>query len=163
MIKKSLAVAWKELQVLFKDRGQLAVLFLMPLMFASIIGSISGGGTPGFAVYLVNQDAGPYSTQIAEILYEIEALRIEELDTVEEADRQVGDGEALAAFCQTYVRWQAAEEFLDQHGDVYPVRDERGRIKYMQQFPQVSIARHLLLILKSFYQEFGMTPASRTY
>ena len=97
MIKKSLAVAWKELQVLFKDRGQLAVLFLMPLMFASIIGSISGGGTPGFAVYLVNQDAGPYSAQIAEILYEIEALRIEELDTVEEADRQVADGEALAA------------------------------------------------------------------
>jgi len=72
------------------------------------------------------------------------------------------DGEALAAFCQTYVRWQAAEEFLDQHGDVYPVRDERGRIKYMQQFPQVSIARNLLLILKGFYQEFGMTPASRT-
>lgn len=75
----------------------MAVLFLMPLMFASIIGSISGGGTPGFAVYLVNQDAGPYSAQIAEILYEIEALRIEELDTVDQADKQVADGEALAA------------------------------------------------------------------
>jgi hypothetical protein len=32
----------------------------------------------------------------------------------------------------------------------------------MQQFPQVSIARNLLLILKAFYQEFGMTPAARS-
>ena len=73
----------------------------------------------------------------------------------------VVDGEALASFCQTYVRWQAAEEFLARHGDVYSIRDEQGRVKYMQQFPQVSIARNLVLILKSFYQEFGMTPASR--
>ena len=47
MVKKALAVAWKELQVLFRDRGELAVLFLMPIMFASIIGSAFGGGTPG--------------------------------------------------------------------------------------------------------------------
>ena len=97
MIRNALAVAWKELQVLFKDRGQLAVLFLMPVMFASVIGSAFGGGTPGLAVYLVNQDTGPYSAQIVEILHEIEALRIEELDTVGQADKQVADGEALAA------------------------------------------------------------------
>ena len=74
----------------------------------------------------------------------------------------VVDGEALASFCQTYVRWRKAEEFLDQHGQVYPLRDEKGNVRCMQQFPQVAIARSLLLILKSFYQEFGMTPASRT-
>ena len=72
------------------------------------------------------------------------------------------DGEALASFCQAYVRWQEAEEFLAKHGPVYAVRDERGQVRYMQQFPQVSIARHLLLILKAFYQEFGMTPSART-
>ena len=97
MIRNALAVAWKDLQVLFKDRGQLAVLFLMPVMFASVIGSAFGGGTPGLAVYLVNQDMGPYSAQIVETLHEIEALRIEELDTVGQADKQVADGEALAA------------------------------------------------------------------
>jgi len=97
MIRNALAVAWKDLQVLFKDRGQLAVLFLMPVMFASVIGSAFGGGTPGLAVYLVNQDMGPYSAQIVETLHEIEALRIEELDTVEQADKQVADGQALAA------------------------------------------------------------------
>jgi ABC-2 type transport system permease protein len=97
MIRNALAVAWKELQVLFKDRGQLAVLFLMPVMFASVIGSAFGGGTPGIAVYLVNQDTGPYSDRVEEVLYEVEALRITELETVEQADRQVADGQALAA------------------------------------------------------------------
>ena len=72
------------------------------------------------------------------------------------------DGEALASFCQTYARWKAAEQFLIKHGDVYPLRDERGCVKSMAQFSQVSIARHLLAQLKTFYQEFGMTPASRT-
>ncbi len=97
MVSKALAVVWKELQVLSKDRGQLAVLFLMPVMFASVIGSAFGGGTPGIAVYLVNQDKGRYSGQILETLHEIEALRIEELDTVGQADKQVADGQALAA------------------------------------------------------------------
>ena len=97
MIKDTLAVAWKELQVLFKDRGELAVLFLMPIMFASVIGSAFGGGTPGISVYLVNQDPGQYGTQVKDILYQIETLRITELDTVEQADRQVADGQALAA------------------------------------------------------------------
>ena len=59
-------------------------------------------------------------------------------------------------------RWQEAEEFLAKYGPIYAVRDERGRVRYMQQFPQVSIARHLLLILKALYQEFGMTPSART-
>ncbi len=72
------------------------------------------------------------------------------------------DCDALVSYCQTYARWRAAEEFLAKHGDVYPLRDESGRVRYMQQFPQVAIARNLLTLLKAFYQEFGMTPASRT-
>jgi ABC-2 type transport system permease protein len=97
MVFNTLAIAWKELQILFKDRGQLAVLFLMPVMFASIIGSTFGGGTPGIELLLVNQDQGRYSQQMVEILNGIQALRITELDSVDAADRQVADGEALAA------------------------------------------------------------------
>jgi ABC-2 type transport system permease protein len=96
MIKKTLALAGQELQVLLKDRGQLAVLFLMPIMFASVVGSF-GGGSSGVTVYLVNQDSGRYGAQIAETLFEIEALRIEEVDVVDEADKKVADGDALAA------------------------------------------------------------------
>ena len=32
----------------------------------------------------------------------------------------------------------------------------------MQQFPQVSIARNLLLVLRAYQQEFGLTPAARS-
>ena len=74
----------------------------------------------------------------------------------------VVDGDALAAYCQTYARWKGAEEFIQQHGEVYPIRDENGRVKYMQQFPQVAIARHNLQLLKSYQQEFGLTPSART-
>ena len=35
----TLAVAWKELQELLKDRGLLVVLFLMPLLMALFISS----------------------------------------------------------------------------------------------------------------------------
>ena len=74
----------------------------------------------------------------------------------------VVDGPALTNLCQTYVRWRAAEEFIAKHGECYPLRSQSGQIRYMQQFPQVSIARNLLHQLRGFYQEFGLTPASRT-
>ncbi len=72
------------------------------------------------------------------------------------------DADALTAYCQVFARWQKLESFLDQHGEVFPIRDERGNLRYMQQFPQVAIARNLLQILRSYQQEFGMTPSART-
>jgi len=72
------------------------------------------------------------------------------------------DGGALAAYCQTFARWRKVEEFIAKHGEVYPLKDQNGKIKYMQQFPQVSIARNLLQLLKAYQQEFGLTPSART-
>ncbi len=72
------------------------------------------------------------------------------------------DVDAFAAYCQVYSRWKAAEEFIAKHGDVYPLRDENGRVRYMQQFPQVAIAKSLLQTLRGYQQEFGLTPAART-
>jgi P27 family predicted phage terminase small subunit len=72
------------------------------------------------------------------------------------------DGDALAAYCQTFARWRAAEEFIQKHGEAYPLRDDQGRIKCMQQFPQVAISRNLLLVLRAYQQEFGMTPSARS-
>ena len=72
------------------------------------------------------------------------------------------DSEALATFCHVYARWREAEAFLDKNGMVYPLRDNKGNVKTMVQFPQVSIARNLLMIVRAFYQDFGMTPAARS-
>ncbi len=74
----------------------------------------------------------------------------------------IADADALAAYCQVYARWRAAEEFIAKHGDAYPIRDEQGRVKCMAQFPQVSIAKSLLQLVRAYQQEFGMTPSSRT-
>lgn len=73
----------------------------------------------------------------------------------------VVDRDALAAYCQTYARWREAEEFISKHGTSYPIRDEQGRVRCMQQFPQVAIARNLVLVLRAYQQEFGLTPAAR--
>lgn len=72
------------------------------------------------------------------------------------------DRDALTVYCQCYARWKAAEMFLDQHGEVYPIRDEKGSIRCMQPFPQVAIARSELEMLRRYQQEFGMTPSART-
>ena len=59
------------------------------------------------------------------------------------------DRDALVIYCQLYGRWKEAEEFLGKHGSVFPLRDEAGRVRCMQQFPQVSIARTLAQLLIS--------------
>jgi len=96
MIKNTLAVAWKDLQVLFRDRAQLIILFVSPLMFGLLFGGI-GGADPKFTVYLVNDDPGQYGTQVVNALSQVEVLSVEKLATVQEADQKVADGEAATA------------------------------------------------------------------
>ena len=43
-----------------------------------------------------------------------------------------------------------------------PLKDESGRVKYMQQWPQVAIANKLAQQLTRLEQEFGMTPSARS-
>jgi hypothetical protein len=62
----ALSVAWKEIQLLLRDRGSLAVLFLLPM----VIGGMMGGGnlasvesqesTILLSIYLVNQDSADF-------------------------------------------------------------------------------------------------------
>ena len=40
MLQNILAVAWKELQIIIKDKGWLAILFLLPLMMSMLFGSV---------------------------------------------------------------------------------------------------------------------------
>ena len=54
------------------------------------------------------------------------------------------------------------EQFIEKHGEVYPLKDDKGTLKYLQQFPQVAIAHKLATHLTRLEQEFGMTPSSRS-
>lgn len=67
------------------------------------------------------------------------------------------DMAAFAAYCQAYARWKQAEEALAKHGTVF--KTPNG---YIQQLPQVALARNYARLMKEFMQQFGMTPSART-
>ena len=72
------------------------------------------------------------------------------------------DGNALVRYCQLWARWKAAEQFIHENGDIYALRDDRGKVKWFQQYPQVAIAHRLSIALTRLEAEFGMTPSSRS-
>jgi P27 family predicted phage terminase small subunit len=71
------------------------------------------------------------------------------------------DGNALSRYCRLWSRWKNAEAFIDKHGMAYPLKGEDGKVKCLQQFPQVAIAGKLSQQLTRLEQEFGMTPSAR--
>ena len=106
-LRSTLKLARKDLKVLFKDRGQLAVLFVLPMVFALMLGGphagaknlvgASGESKLSINAYIVNEDEGPYGAQVEEVLESIQALRIRTVRSADLADKKVAEGEAPAA------------------------------------------------------------------
>jgi ABC-2 type transport system permease protein len=104
-IRNTLAVARKEIQVLLKDRGSLAVLFILPILFGSLYGFMNlqsareEGDDPTILldVALVNEDEGTFGKEIARALRAIDELEIKALSSPESAERLVLKGMAAAA------------------------------------------------------------------
>ena len=72
------------------------------------------------------------------------------------------DSNALMRYCVALVRWRKAVKFIEENGEAYPLKDKHGKVTYLQQFPQVSIAHKLSLELLRLEQQFGMTPSARS-
>lgn len=72
------------------------------------------------------------------------------------------DENAITRYCVDWVRWKQAILFIEKHGETFPIKDDKGKLKYLQQLPQVAIASKLAQSLMRLDQEFGMTPSSRT-
>jgi ABC-2 type transport system permease protein len=103
-IRRSLVVAGKEIQVLLRERGALAVLFLLPLLVGSLYGTMQtqlardSEANPIFlTVALVNQDTGVFGQELSTALHGISILDVVEPATPEEAERVVAEGRATAA------------------------------------------------------------------
>lgn len=98
-----LSVAWKELQVIARDRGWLVVLFLMPLMFSAMVSAINspgeGGETPAISlnVGLVNDDSGGFGQEVAKSIGGNQGINVETYDTRAAAEARVKQGEHAAA------------------------------------------------------------------
>ena len=107
IIRNSLRLARKDLKILFKDKGQLAVLFVLPFILALFLGS-GGIGNKKLAspigesrlsiqTYIVNEDQGPYGALVEDVLRDIQPLQIIRSSSFDRADKLVADGEAAAA------------------------------------------------------------------
>ena len=98
----TLSVAWKEIQVISRERAWLVILFLLPLLIGSFMGganlamSSSGEDVILLEVGLVNQDDDTFGTELAKVLHSIEQLQVTDYGDVSEAEQQVAKGQINA-------------------------------------------------------------------
>jgi len=87
----------------------------------------------------------------------------------------VCDTRALARYCDLFVRYEAARDFLDKHGETYPVHDyyrdydaeakiwtTKKRLKGVANFPQVKNYLAYTRELLRLENEMGLTPSARS-
>ncbi len=102
-VRATFVTAWKDLQVIFKDRGFLVVVLALPAIFSVLFGTINQRSLENsrqsitFPVAVVNQDSGAYGAQIVKILESIDALELTNLAAPDEARQQVLDSNVMAA------------------------------------------------------------------
>ena len=72
------------------------------------------------------------------------------------------DVETIGRYCTMWEQWL---KYLDQcrRGlDVLVIRDEAGKVKYMQSSPAATMQQKLATSMLRIEQEFGLTPSART-
>lgn len=126
-----LAMIRKELLLWAKKPGQWLIVFLVPLLFIWIMQAVFGSsGTPTVTVYAINEDTGALGERVMDALEDSQTLRIEELETKEEAHRLVGQGSRMAAILVPEDFSKAAR--TDQGGVIVvivdPARAEQANI-----------------------------------
>lgn len=97
MLRKIFSIAGKELRLWLQAPGNWLTVFLVPLAFIGILGSVFAKGTPVITVFAVNEDRGEYGAEIIELLANSENLEFEMLATQDEADARVAKGDRMAA------------------------------------------------------------------
>ena len=103
-LRFTLAVAWKEIQVMVRDRGALAMLLLFPILLSSVQGGANlkvaaEGATPAILLHvgLVNGDGGVFGGEVSKALKTIDVLDVETFTDAEAAEDEVAKGSIAAA------------------------------------------------------------------
>jgi len=78
LIKKILAIAFNSLKVAFRDKGNLVWLIIMPIVWTTLIGTMSTPGSEDekIPVGFLNSDRGIYGEVFAETLRKEESIKI---------------------------------------------------------------------------------------
>jgi len=81
MLRHIIAITWKDLKILLRNRAALSVLFAMPVGFVLVmttaLGGLFDGGESAVSVLVVNEDTGQLSTQIVEELKAAKGFKVE--------------------------------------------------------------------------------------
>lgn len=104
-IKQILNIAWKDFQIIIRDRGLLAVIIAMPLLFGLILSSAYSGNQQNansieIPLAILNQDEGRYSATVLDVLDQIDVLKITDLPasgSLDQVNQMLLDGEYTAA------------------------------------------------------------------
>lgn len=99
----TLTVAWKEIQVISRERASLMILFLLPLL----VGGFMGGGNLvvnrsasdviQLDVGMVNLDRKELGSELVNVIQSIDQLQVSIYSTIAEAEQQVSKGNLAAA------------------------------------------------------------------
>jgi P27 family predicted phage terminase small subunit len=74
----------------------------------------------------------------------------------------VADVETLARYCTMYEQWRGYLKQVRDGHDVLIVRDDSGKVKYMQSTPAAVRLDKLSVSMLRIEQEFGLTPSARS-
>ena len=105
-MKKILNIGWKDLIVLFRDKGALVLMlgapFVLTLGLGLITGSFSsnsGSGLAGIPIAVVNKDSGELGQGLADVLFSADLAELLAPDTAvsPQAARQLVDNNDIAA------------------------------------------------------------------
>jgi ABC-2 type transport system permease protein len=97
-----LAVAWKELKVIVRDRGNLILMLLLPLLLSSVQSAANlstqeeGEAAILLHVGLVNEDAGDFGRESMNAIMDIDELDVQLFGALENAEALVARGELAA-------------------------------------------------------------------
>ena len=72
------------------------------------------------------------------------------------------DIEAIARYCTMHEHYVKYLDQVRRGLDVLVIRDEKGKVKYMQSTPAATMVTKLAQSMLRIEQEFGLTPSART-
>ena len=72
------------------------------------------------------------------------------------------DIDTIARYCTMHEQFVKYLEQVRRGLDVLVIRDEKGKVKYMQSTPAATMMTKLAASMLRIEQEFGLTPSSRT-
>lgn len=68
----------------------------------------------------------------------------------------------FAAYCQSYARWRAAEEWISEAGVFDELRAKDVKVRSAIRSPQAMVSRDALADMNRFGSAFGLSPSART-